>query len=274
MKRYLFTFIALVMGVVNILSPFKVMADVTTDPTLSLSYASGEGVKIQLYVDSVDSYTQELAEYDLLEFELGTGSDKGKVDTGTLTMKMSLYKGSTQALKSKMMEYALNSIESSSMSTITKNKVYNFISSQDESTSSLVRQLSTDVNADFADAYLIFKPFSGVIGTILGVFVIAIFLTITFMVLVDISYISIPIVKDFLTPDNANARPKFVSNEAWYAIKEVETANSKKKEVLFVYLKSKSIQFFALSICILYLVSGEIYNLIGSMMDAFSGIVG
>ena len=172
------------------------------------------------------------------------------------------------------MESALTTISNSSMSTMSRNKLYNFIESQDESTASLVRQLSNDVNADFAEAYMMFKPFSGVLGVVLGVFAIVIFVTLTMMILVDLSYIVIPMIRDFLTPSSANAKPKFVSNEAWYAVKEVDGANDTQKNVLLIYLKKKTMQFVALSICILYLLSGEIYILIGNLMDMFRGILG
>ena len=46
----------------------------------------------------------------------------------------------------------------------------------DKSTSNLVRQLSNDVDADFAGAYMTFKPFTGVVGWILGLICLSIFM--------------------------------------------------------------------------------------------------
>lgn len=264
--------ITLLWGIVLLLSPFKVMADdITANPTLTLSYGVGEGANIESYVKDVNTYTQNIAEFDLMSFDGGDALDG--IATGTLTLNFTVYTKLNQDKKTKVMNYALDSIKDSGISTVSSNKIYNFIQSQDVSTASLVRQLSNDVDADFADAYMFFKPFSGFVGFILGLFAIAIFTALTLMIIVDISYIVIPLIRDWLTPSDTNGKPKFVSNEAWYAVKEVDSASNKHKNVLFIYFKKKSTQFAILSICLLYLLSGEIYILIGNLMDMFRGIL-
>lgn len=262
------TVITIILGIVLVLSPLKVMADdATANPSLTLSYDSADGANIMSYVNSVNNY---VSSFDLLDFN-AEGSNN---TMGTLTINLTSYKNLSQNRKTEIMSYALDKIKNSNMSTVSRNKIYNFIQSQDASTASLVRQLSNDVNADFGEAYMLFKPFSGVLGTILGVFTIVIFVTLTLMILCDLSYIVIPMIRDALTPDTADAKPKYISNEAWYAVKEVDGSQGEKKDVLLLYFKKKSIQFVALSICILYLLSGQIYILIGNLMDMFRGVLG
>lgn len=260
--------ITLLLGVATLLSPFKVMADVSAKPTLAISCNSADYSTILSNASSINSF----AEFDFIE--VSKALEVGSTSSCNISLDMSTYKPLPQSEKTSIMEYALTTISESSMSTMSRNKIYNFIESQDESTASLVRQLSNDVNADFAKAYTMFKPFSGALGIVLGVFSIVIFVTLTLMILVDLSYIVIPAIRDMLTPSSSSARPKFVSNEAWYAVKEVDSANDTRKNVLLVYLKKKTLQFVALSICILYLLSGEIYILIGNLMDMFRGILG
>lgn len=260
--------ITLLLGVAILLSPFKVMADVTAKPTLAISCNSAD---YNLILTSVSDINKSAGFYFI---KVSSPTIVGNTSSCNVSLDMTTYKNYEQSVKTSIMESALTTISNSSMSTMSRNKLYNFIESQDESTASLVRQLSNDVNADFAEAYMKFKPFSGVLGVILGVFAIVIFVTLTMMILVDLSYIVIPMIRDFLTPSSANAKPKFVSNEAWYAVKEVDSANDTQKNVLLIYLKKKTMQFVALSICILYLLSGEIYNLIGNLMDMFRGILG
>lgn len=260
--------ITVLLGVAMLLSPFKVMADVNAKPTLAISCNSADYNLILTSASDIN------ASAGFTFITVSASTQVGNTSSCNVSLDMTTYKNYEQSVKTSIMESALTTISNSSMSTMSRNKLYNFIESQDESTASLVRQLSNDVNADFAEAYMMFKPFSGVVGTILGVFAIAIFITLTMMILVDLSYIVIPMIRDFLTPSSANAKPKFVSNEAWYAVKEVDDANDTQKNVLLIYLKKKTMQFVALSICILYLLSGEIYILIGNLMDMFRGILG
>lgn len=260
--------ITLLLGVAMLLSPFKVMADVNAKPTLAISCNSADYNLILTSASDINTS----AGFTFITVSAST--QVGNTSSCNVSLDMTTYKNYEQSVKTSIMESALTTISNSSMSTMSRNKLYNFIESQDESTASLVRQLSNDVNADFAEAYMMFKPFSGVLGVILGVFAIVIFVTLTMMILVDLSYIVIPMIRDFLTPSSANAKPKFVSNEAWYAVKEVDGANDTQKNVLLIYLKKKTMQFVALSICILYLLSGEIYILIGNLMDMFRGILG
>lgn len=259
--------ITLLVGVALLLSPFKVMADIDAKPTLTFTSKSVDVSKISLYVSDVNSYVG----FNFMEYVKATGT----VDaTYNLSLDMTTYRNKNQSEKSKIMQYALDSLKDTSISNIAKNKIYNFIESQDESTASLVRQLSNDVTADFAEAYYVFKPFSGWLGLLLGIVSIVIFVTLTLMILADLSFITIPLVRDWLTPAKSGDKPKFVSNEAWDAVKEVDSESNKHKNVLSVYLKMKVSQFVILSICILYLLSGQIYILIGNLMDMFRGILG
>ena len=271
--------LTLLMGVAILLSPFKVEAktdknggDAEANPTLVLSYNSGEASSIMKYVDKVNNATDNLCNVSLLTFINDGETVKGGNCSGTLTLDFTEYTNLDQSDKSEVMKTLLDNIKSSGISTVASNKIYNFIQSQDESTASLVRQLSNDVSADFAEAYMMFKPFSGVLGVILGCFSIIIFVTLTLMILVDLSYITIPLIRDYLT--QPQGKPKYVSNEAWYAVKEVESESNTNKNTLTVYFKKKSSQFFILSICILYLLSGQIYILIGNAIDMFRGILG
>lgn len=263
--------VTLLMGVAMfLLLPFKVNAinDVDANPTLVITYTSSSG--ISKYVSTVNDRTMDICGVSILTF-VDNGKESGDSTlSGTLTLNFVDYTTLTQDNKTKVMTVALDSIKGSSMPAMCKNKIYNFIQSQDKSTSALVRQLSDDVNADFSDAYMMFKPFTGVVGIILGVFALAIFVTLTLMIVIDLSYIVIPAVQEFLT--SANGKPKFVSNEAWYAVKESAESNGQKNS-LTLYFKHKVFQFSMLSICILYLLSGKIYLMIGSLMDMFSGIL-
>lgn len=241
---------------------------VSAKPTLTISSDGSDGASLRLYCNDVN----EVAGFDFITNENAERTVGTEIHYEyVITLDMLTYNSLTQTKKTTIINYALSGINDYTLTTMTKNKVYNFIESQDETTSSLVRQLSDDVNADFAEAYTMFKPFSGVLGLVLGIFTLAIFVVLTLTILTDLSYIVLPIVRDFLT--KSDSKPKFVSNEAWYAVREGDKDTSGNVNVLLLYFKKKSMQFAVLALCILYLVSGEIYSMIGNFIDAFRGIL-
>lgn len=270
--------IALILGIALMLSPFEVMAGitVTANPTISISCATnGEYTSVGTYVKAVKSATGIKLLYK--------GDSKSATNNTNDIVYLVVfdkreYLRLDQQGRMEVMKIALELIDDSSMSTMSKNKFYNFLEEQDESTTSLVRQLSDDVDADFATAYSMFKPLSGVVGTILGIITLAIFVCLTLMIVIDLSYLVLPVVRAGLTPESSTSgdKPKFVSNEAWDAVKVVEgdSGSNGTKDVLVVYLKKKVFQFIMLGICILYLVSGEIYQAIGAILDTVRGIIG
>jgi len=158
-----------------------------------------------------------------------------------------------------------------------KNKIFNNLCDLDVSTSSLVRQLSDDVNADFSEAYSrYFKPWSGELGIALGVISLGMFISLTMMILVDLAYIVLPFFQMLFTDlGYKKNRPMFVSIEAVNAVREAESkAGQGYTNPVGVYFHSKAKQLIAISVCLVYLVSGEIYNLIGTIIDYFSIAIG
>lgn len=180
-----------------------------------------------------------------------------------------------QLEKQETMSIILSNIDNSSLSQMGKTKIYNFISNSDTTTSNLVRQLSEDVRADYASAYNSFRPFTGVIGWVLGVLVMGIFIMLGLTIAIDIAYIVIPLFQNFVSSQNNGQKPKYVSSEAWNAVKTAEQSiGNNYKEPLSTYFGTKTKQFLAIGLCLLYLVSGQIYNLLAMIIDSFQGIFG
>lgn len=193
----------------------------------------------------------------------------------TIKINMSYYNGlSNEKAKQTVMQTALECIDKSDVSRVNKVKIYNYVCDQDKSTSSFVRQLSDDVNADFGEAYMMFKPFSGVIGIILGVLTLGTFIALALHISLDICYITIPGIQLALYNEKTN-KAKFISIEAQKAVEfAANSEGTNYQNPLSFYFKHKTKQFIAIGICILYLVSGQIYTLIANIIDAFRGIIG
>ena len=276
LKKFIVTL--MIMGIVVLLSPFNIV-ECTTKPTITISSPpDGEYLKVQYLVTDVNNKIIEEGIFRgdglrpaTMYLECGQDAD---TDAIWISVDTYAYQGLSQANKETVIAVALDCIYKSDVSKTNRVKLYNFIVDTDSSTASLVRQLSSDVNADFAGAYSSFRPFSGVIGWLLGIIALGMFMMLGLTAIVDIAYINLPGVQLILGDANSKDRPKFVSLEAWNAIKESESkAGTEYKSPLGIYLKSKVGQYIAIFICLLYLASGKLYDLIANIMDYFSSLI-
>ena len=281
MKRLKISIVALltIMGVVIWLLPFSLYS--ASEPFIIIVNPSKS--EKQYIEDAITKINDELKEENETlkvgkssTLELLKVSKEGTSDL-RITMQATSYKNYPQKNKQKTMQIMLNGISNSRISATNKTKIYNFIANVDDTTSSLVRQLNEDVRADYVKAYGIFAPFSGVLGTILGCITLGIFILLGLTISVDLAYITIPAIQSFLNgvnKDGKDQKPKFVSIEAWKGVQAEYNDNEGKKDAVMVYLKLKSKQLIAIGICLLYLTSGKIYDLIASLIDYFRGVVG
>lgn len=264
----------LIMGVVSGLSPIFVYADATNPAITITNCAAGDastgGGKIPETCLSINTRLKEAGWED----DFITYSYNPTAKSCTLTINMSRYKKYANTEKQKAMQIALDGIYNSDISRTAKNKIYNELCALDETTSALVRELSTDVNADFAKAYATFKPFSGWVGWFLGVVSLLMFVLLGLTMVIDIAYISLPVVQLALNDEGQN-KAKLVSVEAYSAVKEQQSkSGSEYVSPMVLYMKAKTVQFIAIFMCLLYLVSGQLYVLLANMMDYFRGILG
>ena len=282
-RKNILALVLLFMGVVVWLSPNLVVSADTTNPVISIvSPPSQDGTAssgfIKTAVDNINSTIHinnlmlsndsAVADPNFLTYNYDSAAK-----TVNITINMNDYNKLSSKNKQAVMQYALDGIYNSQISKTNRNKIYNALCKQDETTSSLVRQLSTDVTADFGHAYEYFKPFSGPLGVVLGIIAFVIFILLGFTLLLDIAYITLPFLQGWLTKTDGTAR--LVSIEATNAVKEQESkAGSKYVNPLGIYLKSKIKQYIAIFICLLYLLSGQIYTLLANFMDYFSGLLG
>lgn len=282
-RKNILALVLLFMGVVVWLSPNLVVSADTTNPVISIvSPPSQDGTAssgfIKTAVDNINSTIHinnlmlsndsAVADPNFLTYNYDSAAK-----TVNIIINMNDYNKLSSKNKQAVMQYALDGIYNSQISKTNRNKIYNALCKQDETTSSLVRQLSTDVTADFGHAYEYFKPFSGPLGVVLGIIAFVIFILLGFTLLLDIAYITLPFLQGWLTKTDGTAR--LVSIEATNAVKEQESkAGSEYVNPLGIYLKSKIKQYIAIFICLLYLLSGQIYTLLANFMDYFSGLLG
>ena len=104
--------------------------------------------------------------------------------------------------------------EDVSISRTSKVKIYNFIYNSDESTASMVKQLSTDTRADFYKAYSALSNLKilKAVSFILGVISLGVFMLLAITLVLDLAYINIPFFHIFCDdnklPDGINKGKK------------------------------------------------------------------
>lgn len=226
-----------------------------TDAVISIGESAGE-------VALICRKANDVANEEILVY---TSSDT------LLSFSNKKYSKLTVDVKREFMEVALLTTKESSLGDRIKNKVYNFIEKQDTTNSAAVRYLRSDVSADFASASMWFKPFSGVIGTILGVLSLLIFMFLAISIIIDIAYMVLPAFR-LLLEKGVEDKPTWVSKEAYSSVKECESSISSNsyKGYMSMYFRRRLVSVFIMAITLGYLISGEIYSIISYIIDAFS----
>lgn len=171
--------------------------------------------------------------------------------------------------KRKFMEVALLSTKEGALGSQVQSKVYNFIADQDSTASAAVKHLRSDVSADFVTASSWFRPFSGPISTILGLLCLLIFIFMGLSVVVDTAYIVLPGFQLLVEHGETGKKPSFISKEAWKSNKEAENSTNY-KSALSLYVKRRIGLLFFVAICLGYVISGQIYDILVYFIDAFS----
>lgn len=153
--------------------------------------------------------------------------------------------------------------------------------------SRLISTLMANTKPDFASANRIYQPFSGTVGTVLGLIAVLLMAALAIVMVLDLSYIAIPFVRNLLdggSSDNGNGsggiKSKFVSWEAYNAVQQVEAGGGNSgngggdnKTAVGIYFKKRIIMLLILGLCLLYLVQGEIFTMVGWFMDLVSGLL-
>lgn len=161
----------------------------------------------------------------------------------------------------------------------------------------LMASIMENTKPDFSSANKIYEPFSGLVGTILGLIAVLIMALLGITMALDIAYIVIPTVQLMLDgsegnggahaggPGQGHGQKKGLSGLVSQAARNaVQAANGGQggqgqggegnKMAIGVYFKYRWLELVVLGICLLYLVSGNIYSFVAWILDLVSGFLG
>lgn len=174
-----------------------------------------------------------------------------------------LYRKLSNTDKRRFMDRAIKNIKSSDLPSKVKAKALKFISDQDKTLSSSLKILNSDASEELSTGYSWFLPFTSPISTTFGFIALIITVFLTSSIILDTLYLSVPMYRAFL--DNSDdSRPKLVSAEAFEVAQEVDSSLSSGgySSYMVSYIKRRSGIFILTCIVIMYLISGQIYEVL------------
>lgn len=171
--------------------------------------------------------------------------------------------------KQEFMSTSLDYIKKSKLNTMDKNRMYNFVADQDPAVSSVMRNLTTDTQADVSSAISFIKPFSSWFGKLLGILCVLTVLFLTLSEVLNMLYITNPMFRTMMDHGGDGKDALFVSYEAYKSVQDCYNSG-KYSNPLVLYLKRRLPVYFFVAIMITYLISGQIFSIMMVFIDAFS----
>lgn len=261
---------------------------------------------LSVFADTAAQATQdEQAKRNLTTYVYGQMSqNKYEVDGGGSLSGSDLFEGSPtdgydlqedefQSLSSSaqtqvvedIAENSYDAVDSDKAEGVTESTVQNWwkeLQTKNGVGSKFMNEILKNTKPDFVTANAIYQPFSGLVGTILGLLSILICALLGIVMAADICYITIPPFRNFVAEDdNSNgkiAKSKLFSHDAIYAVQCAEDTSDGGsgggKQALGIYLKRRIFALILLGICLLYLVNGMLYSLVSMVLDLLHGFLG
>lgn len=234
------------------------------NPEIQLDSSNG----LNYFISKVNTYTtSELPKSDTTAVQFTMFSTKDIGGCPVLYMNKRGYDQQTVKLKQSILSKVYKSLDASDMNNRDKNRIYNWLESIDQVNSTVVREFSASTSTDLYGAQKILMPFQSKIGIVFGVLALVIALSLTFSFVWDIAFLSIPFFTILLTRNNEvslNNRPFLVSQDAVLAYNE---ANSQQRQVLSIWLKMRTKSAIIIGLCLTYLISNQIWQLVSFLVD-------
>lgn len=151
----------------------------------------------------------------------------------------------------------------------------------------LLASLLQNTKPDYVAANRLYEPFSGVVGTILGLVSVLLMAALGVTMALDLAYITIPAFQMALGGTNEGGHGDktkgiggIISQEAKKAVQAADggaggqAGSGEYKAAVGIYFKYRWKGLVLLGICLLYLVQGQIYSFVAWFIDLFSGFLG
>lgn len=199
---------------------------------------------------------------------------------GVLKFQVEIFQSATSESRYRALEAFVSALQESRVSPQTQQNIMDTMTAMDRDVSEML--IPIVMQATTADVYTAMKwiaPFLPFIRVIFGVGAIVITIFLAGVTIIDLTFIGLPIARESMTTrseEKGKRKPPLVSGEALSVVKEVESSLENVgsyKNAFLLYFKKRILTYFILSICLLYLVAGELGGLIAWLLSLGKGVV-
>lgn len=198
-------------------------------------------------------------------------------NNGTVKLNRNAFEWGTDASVKDALSKFVKDLQNSKVSEQGQQAIFDTWSEADSSVNKILIPITIDrTSADIYTAMKWLNPFLPIIRVVLGVGAIAIIILLILSTVLDLAFIGMPIMRERIDSDSGGDKKPipFVSTDAVHAVKTTYASlDEGYKNAYFTYLKNRIWTYILLSICVLYLVLGELSGLIAWLLTLGDGIV-
>jgi hypothetical protein len=236
--------------------------------------------------DVFKKFSVEGKEIAPLKVELKPGADTTKdilfsyTAEGKLTFNQYAFDNATEKTKKAAMKKFILGLQGSLVAEQTQQSIIDTLNGTSSNVSRMLIPLVMDsTSADIYTAMKWVKPILPIIRIAFGVGAIVVTLLLIASTIADLCFIGLPIARENLQSkgdQSKGGKIPFISADAMSVVKETEAALDSSggyKNAYLMYFKRRVLTYIILSICLLYLVVGELGGLISWLLSLGSGVV-
>lgn len=243
--------------------------DSMTNPELQLGSSAG----VSYFISKVNTFTSTDLGKNSQARPFTAFSQKNIGGSPVIYLNKVGYDKQPVKVKQQVLQVMYKALDDSEITTRDKNRIYNWLESLDQVNSAVAREFSQNTSADLYGAQKVLMPFQSKIGIVLGILTLTIALALTFSFVWDMAFLSIPFFTLLLTRNNdvsLSNRPFLVSQDAVLAYIE---SNDKGQQALMVWFKLRMKSSIIIGICLTYLISNQIWQLVSFLVDIVSRFI-
>lgn len=202
-----------------------------------------------------------------------------RVDTSTNPYALYVWRDFSAmdfATKNSLITNFVLDIQNADISALSKQAIYNSLSENLDD--QLVAHMPEIIEATSADVFAgigIFAPFQSTFGFWLGIGVLVIMFCLVASTIIDLVYIGTPRMVSWMLEDRPDGKKRisFITPEAQKIVNGIADGSLSGSPYAY-YLKKRFVTYIVLGVCLLYLLSGQIGELIRFFLRLASGITG
>lgn len=211
----------------------------------------------------------------------GTKTEVFKCGADGLTFDKTAFDNGTEKSRKEAMQTLVDSLHKANMTEQNQQYVIDNLISQDSDVSRMMIPLVMDsTNADLYTAMKWLGPLLPIVRVLFGIGAVVISILLVGSTIIDLCFIGLPVMRESMNnraEGKGSGNIPFVSSDAVSVINETEGSRDSSggyKNAYLVYFKRRVITYIILSVCLLYLVLGELSGLISWLLSLGDGIVG